>query len=156
VLLIAGITSSAAAQSSDSGTRKHISVPSIEASPADVQSLDGIMKAYYEIACGPKGQPRQWARDRTLYIAGIRFVIMSDDAASGCPAVVLGRKTLVDCKRQHHLGKARSATAERISSLKRRYPNLASEVAALYTRRLLVTLPRTVAGSKNQTDSTFY
>jgi hypothetical protein len=90
VLLIAGITSSAAAQSSDSGTRKHISVPSIEASPADVQSLDGIMKACYETACGPAGQPRQWARDRTLYIPGIRFVTISDDA-SGSPGSLLIR-----------------------------------------------------------------
>jgi len=38
------------------------------------------MKAYYEISSGPAGQPRQWARDRTLYIPGIRFVVILDDA----------------------------------------------------------------------------
>lgn len=55
-------------------------VPAIEARPADVDSLDGIVKAYYETGSGPAGQPRQWARDRTLFIPGIRLVILADDA----------------------------------------------------------------------------
>jgi hypothetical protein len=44
------------------------------------------MKAYYEVVSGPAGQARQWARDRTLYIPGIRFVVITDDA-SGKPVV---------------------------------------------------------------------
>jgi hypothetical protein len=81
VLLIAGITSASPGQSSDSSNSKHISVASIEASPADVQTLDGIMKAYYETGSGPAGQPRQWGRDRTLFIPGIRLVVILDDAS---------------------------------------------------------------------------
>jgi hypothetical protein len=58
---------------------RHIQVASIAARPEDVTSLDGIIKAYYEVGSGPAGQARQWARDRTLYIPGVRFVLINDD-----------------------------------------------------------------------------
>jgi hypothetical protein len=38
-----------------------------EANPADVESLDGIIKAYYETLSGPKGQARDWDRLRSLF-----------------------------------------------------------------------------------------
>jgi len=57
----------------------HVDVPAIAARPDDVSTLDGIMKAFYEVISGPAGQPRQWSRDRTLYISDIRFVAMSVD-----------------------------------------------------------------------------
>jgi hypothetical protein len=41
--------------------------------PEDVATLDGMMNAFYEVVSGPAGTPRQWARDRTLYIPEIRF-----------------------------------------------------------------------------------
>jgi hypothetical protein len=52
----------------------HVEVPAIAPRSADVATLDGIMKAFYEVISGPAGQPRQWSRDRTLYIPGVRFV----------------------------------------------------------------------------------
>jgi len=33
----------------------------------DVGTLDGIIKAYYEVVSGPAGQARDWARDSTLH-----------------------------------------------------------------------------------------
>ena len=75
------ITPAVVQQPAQSAPSKHVSVASIEARPADVESLDGIMKAYYETGSGPAGQARQWARDRTLYIPGIRFVVIMDDAS---------------------------------------------------------------------------
>lgn len=51
-----------------------VSVPTIPARAEDVASLDGIMTAFYQVISGPAGQPRQWARDRSLYVPGIRFV----------------------------------------------------------------------------------
>ncbi len=33
----------------------------------DVETLDGIIKAYYEVISGPAGQPRQWKRDSSLH-----------------------------------------------------------------------------------------
>lgn len=47
------------------------------ARPEDVASIDGIVKAFYEVISGPAGQARQWDRDRTLYIPSIRFIAMS-------------------------------------------------------------------------------
>jgi hypothetical protein len=47
------------------------------ARPEDVATLDGIMKAFYDVISGPAGAPRQWQRDSSLYIPGVRFVSMS-------------------------------------------------------------------------------
>ena len=68
------------------GGQKAEHLPAIKARAADVETLDGIVKAYYETGSGPAGEPRQWARDRTLFIPGIRLVILEDDA-SGKPVL---------------------------------------------------------------------
>ena len=59
-----------------SGQTRNVKVPTIEPKAEDTSTLDGIIKAFYETISGPAGQPRQWARDRTLYIPNIRFVAM--------------------------------------------------------------------------------
>ncbi len=41
----------------------------------DVATLDGILHAFYDVISGPRGQPRDWARDSTLYLPGVRFII---------------------------------------------------------------------------------
>jgi len=66
----------APAQTADKAAA-HVDVPTIEPRPADVATLDGLIAAYYDVISGPAGQPRQWSRDRTLYIPDIRFVSMS-------------------------------------------------------------------------------
>lgn len=50
--------------------------------PEDVATIDGMIRAYYEVVSGPAGAPRDWARDRTLYIPNVRFVSV-DAAADG-------------------------------------------------------------------------
>ena len=47
---------------------------------ADVATIDGMIRAYYEVVSGPAGAPRDWARDRTLYIPDVRFVDIHTDA----------------------------------------------------------------------------
>jgi hypothetical protein len=47
--------------------------------PEDVGTIDGIVRAFYDVISGPAGQPRQWARDRTLYLPGIRFVALREE-----------------------------------------------------------------------------
>lgn len=54
--------------------QQHVEVPAIAPRPEDVGSVDGVMKAFYDVINGPAGQPRQWSRDRTLYIPDIRFI----------------------------------------------------------------------------------
>jgi hypothetical protein len=53
--------------------------------PEDVATLDGIIKAYYEVVSGPAGQPRDWARDQSLHHPQAQVTIISQDAA-GKPA----------------------------------------------------------------------
>ena len=63
-----------AAQTKKSSKKVHVKVARIAPRPEDVSSLDGIIAAFYDVISGPKGQPRQWARDRTLYIPEIKFL----------------------------------------------------------------------------------
>lgn len=77
-------------------TSQHIDVPTIAPRSDDVGSIDGIMKAFYEVISGPAGQARQWARDRTLYIADIRFVAMSEDKAGHPVAHIASHHQYVD------------------------------------------------------------
>jgi hypothetical protein len=64
---------------------KPIRVPIVPPRAGDVGSLDGIIRAWYEIVSGPAGQPRDWGRDRSLYIPGVRFVSVA--TKDGKPAV---------------------------------------------------------------------
>lgn len=54
-----------------------VAIPAAEANPADVATIDGIVKAFYAVISGAPGVARQWARDKTLYAPDIRFVAMS-------------------------------------------------------------------------------
>src|SRR5437867_12352195 len=54
--------------------RRHVDVPPVAPRSADVATVDGIVKAYYDVITGPAGQPRQWSRDRSLYISDLRLV----------------------------------------------------------------------------------
>jgi hypothetical protein len=44
-----------------------------EADP-DVASLDGVVQALYEVISGPTGEPRDWARERKLFVPGARLI----------------------------------------------------------------------------------
>ena len=40
----------------------------------DVASIDGIIRALYEVISGPAGAPRDWDRERGLFFPGARLV----------------------------------------------------------------------------------
>jgi hypothetical protein len=44
------------------------------AAPADVESIDAIITALYDVISGPAGQPRNWNRMRSLFIPGGRLM----------------------------------------------------------------------------------
>lgn len=56
-----------------------VPVATVPPRAADVATIDGMIRAYYEVISGPAGQPRDWARDRTLYIKDLRFVQVDVD-----------------------------------------------------------------------------
>jgi hypothetical protein len=45
-----------------------------KANPADVQSVDAILAALYDVISGPAGQARDWARFRSLFIPDARLI----------------------------------------------------------------------------------
>ncbi len=96
VLIISLIAGLAHAQQTPASPPPHVDVPAISPRAEDVATIDGIMKAFYEVISGPAGQPRQWSRDRTLYIADIRFVAMSEDKAGKPVAQIASHQQFVD------------------------------------------------------------
>ncbi len=57
----------------------------------DVETLDGIMKAYYEVVSGATGSIPDWDRDLSIHIPDAQVIIMSDD---GNGNVVPNRMTI--------------------------------------------------------------
>ena len=53
------------------------------ADPADVASIDSIMKAVYDVISGDAGKTRDWDRFRSLFYDGARLIPTGKDAKSG-------------------------------------------------------------------------
>src|SRR5271169_4598184 len=79
VLALVGCTSSS-----------HIAIATIAPRPDDVATIDGIVRAYYDIVNVAPGAPRQWDRDHTLYAPWIHFV------AIGRERLILTHQQFVD------------------------------------------------------------
>ncbi len=45
-----------------------------QAKPEDVSSIDGLIKALYDVISGPAGQPRDWNRMKSLFAPGARMM----------------------------------------------------------------------------------
>jgi hypothetical protein len=56
------------------GMAPHVRVATIAPRPEDVGSVDGMIKAWYAVVNVAPGEAPDWARDRTLYMPGLRFV----------------------------------------------------------------------------------
>jgi len=48
--------------------------PSSQAKPEDVQSIDSILAATYDVISGPAGKKRDWDRFRSLFYPGARLI----------------------------------------------------------------------------------
>ena len=59
-----------------------------QAKPADVQTIDGLMAALYDVISGPAGQPRDWDRFRSLFLPDGRMGVVrhAGPGANGAPA----------------------------------------------------------------------
>ena len=85
IALVSALLAAAAFARQDAPKPKHVEVATVEPRAADVATIDGMVKAYYEVVTGPAGRPREWGRDRTLYIRDLRFVDVGWDK-DGTPA----------------------------------------------------------------------
>ncbi len=54
-----------------------------EANPADVASLDAIMKSVYDVISGDAGKPRDWDRFRSLFYKDARLIPSGKNAQTG-------------------------------------------------------------------------
>ncbi len=45
-----------------------------EARPADVESIEAILHAVYDVISGDAGEPRDWDRMRSLFVPGARLI----------------------------------------------------------------------------------
>src|SRR5947209_99762 len=53
----------------------------MNANPADVASIDAIVRAAYDVISGPAG-PRDWERERSLFWPGARLIPTARDAGA--------------------------------------------------------------------------
>lgn len=72
--LVATAMSSVAVPAQATGGSAAAPAQTRAADPADVASVDAIVRALYESISGPKGAPRDWARLRTLYGPNARMI----------------------------------------------------------------------------------
>jgi hypothetical protein len=54
-----------------------------ESNPADISTLDGIMKAVYDVISGDAGKPRDWDRFRSLFHKDARLIPSGKNAQTG-------------------------------------------------------------------------
>ena len=74
-----------------------VAVPVVDPLPADVETIDGIVSAFYAVISGPAGQPRDWGRDATLYLEPLTFTIVGTDPESGQPvARTISKQEYID------------------------------------------------------------
>jgi hypothetical protein len=63
--------------------------PPPAAIPADVASVDAIIKVLYDVISGPAGQKRDWNRFRSLFVPGARLIPTRQRPGEPAAAVVL-------------------------------------------------------------------
>ena len=88
-------TGASTAQTKTPPKRTHVRVPKIAPRTEDVSTLDGIIAAFYDVISGPAGKPRQWSRDRTLYIPEIKF-LEPRRSKDQITSLVMGHQSYVD------------------------------------------------------------
>ena len=59
----------------------HIQVKDTPADPADVSSIDALVKALYGVISGPAGLERNWSRAKSLFIPDIRMIAVNPNKA---------------------------------------------------------------------------
>jgi hypothetical protein len=60
-----------------------------QAQPDDVESIDAIIAALYDVISGPAGQQRNWDRMRSLFVPGARLIPIGRRQEGGFAARVL-------------------------------------------------------------------
>ena len=119
-----------------------VPVPPATPRPDDVATLDGILKAFYEVVSVAPGAPRQWSRDRSLYIPGVRFVANGFGKDGKPKAEVMSHQEFVD---RSDAGLAHGFDEHEIHRVTKRFGNIA-HVFSTYESRATKDGPVTARG----------
>jgi len=83
-----------------------VAIPQMEPRPEDVSTIDGMVRAYYEVVSGPAEKKRERGRDSTLYLPGIRFLIFREGKDGKTSVRTLTHQEFVDDFEAAMAGKA--------------------------------------------------
>ena len=113
------------------------------ADPADVGSIEDIVRVSYEVISGPPGTPRQWRRDSTLYAPGAMFHALREDSAG---KVSVYSMTPEEYRRRTDKGFVKNGLIEyEIGTHAERFGNVA-QVRSVYAMRRTTDGPVTARG----------
>ena len=105
------------------------------ARPADVESLDAILAALYDVISGPAGQKRDWDRMRSLFVPDARLIPTGPRQGGGHSTRVL---TVEDYIRVAGPSLERDGFFEReIGRVTERYGNMVHAFSAYDSKRTL-------------------
>lgn len=85
LLVLAGLLAGCADRKPSPKRRAAVAAPQVvvpPANPADVGTVEALVRASYEVLSGPANQPRDWDRDRSLYLPSANLVSMWDEAGT--------------------------------------------------------------------------
>jgi hypothetical protein len=87
--LVATASAPLGAQAAASRPPSVDTIPRPAANPSDVNSVDAILKALYDVISGPAGQKRDWDRMRSLFVPNARLMPTGPRQGGGAGAAVL-------------------------------------------------------------------
>jgi len=109
------------------------STPRPAAKPSDVESVDAILKALYDVISGPAGAQRDWDRFRSLLVPNARLIPTRSRPDGGAEAIVWSADDYV---RTAGAGLQRSGFFEReISRRTESYGNILHAFSTYESRR---------------------
>jgi len=113
------------------------------ADPADVGTIEDIVRVSYEVISGPPGTPRQWRRDSTLYATGAMFHALHEDSTG---KVDVYSMTPEEYRRRTDKGFVKNGLIEyEIGTHAERFGNVA-QVRSVYAMRRTTDGPVTARG----------
>ena len=113
------------------------------ADPADVRTIEDIVRVSYEVISGPPGTPRQWRRDSTLYAPGAMFHALHEDSTG---KVDVYSMTPEEYRRRTDKGFVKNGLIEyEIGTHAERFGNVA-QVRSVYAMRRTTDGPVTARG----------
>ena len=114
------------------GAAASLSAQMPAADPADVRTIEDIVRVSYEVISGPPGTPRQWRRDSTLYAPGTMFHALDQDAQGKVTVVSM---TAEEYRRRTDKGFVKNGLIEyEIGGRVERFGNVA-QVRSVYAMR---------------------